>query len=419
MVMSPASETTYSKFVCDCGELFRSACAEEPFYKKHNGKRYCVFHFPVDGKSEDFKVALHRKLKSKDFNFRGVWFPDDPEFFDFEFGADAHFIGANFRAHVEFDRVTFSAGAYFNAATFGEGADFGQVAFNADANFTWATFGEAADFSYTDFSGEVDFTDTRFKAPVMFFGATFRDHVRFAGRGEERPIFSAALVDLQFARIDKPDHFSFHTLKASPCWFVNIDSREFQFYNVEWKWRTVKEEIRTLEEMDVSSPLRMLSIACRNLAVNAEENHRYEEASKFRYMAMDSRRLEHWGGFDFRRLGWWYWLASGYGERVVRALGVLIGILLLSAILYTQVGFTRWEPRLATESEAAAAKRDETGAPLKLSRALTYSAAVMTLQKPEPRPATTAAKTIVLLETILGPVQAALLALAIRRKFMR
>ena len=43
----------------------------------------------------------------------------------------------------------------------------------------------------------------------------------------------------------------------------------------------------------------------------------------------------------------------------------------------------------------------------------------MTLQKPEPLPANKRAKTLVLLETVLGPVQAALLALAIRRKFMR
>ena len=56
---------------------------------------------------------------------------------------------------------------------------------------------------------------------------------------------------------------------------------------------------------------------------------------------------------------------------------------------------------------------------LPFDRAFTYSAAVMTLQRPEPRPATTAAQRVVLLETILGPVQAALLALAIRRKFMR
>ncbi len=105
-------------------------------------------------------------------------------------------------------------------------------------------------------------------------------------------------------------------------------------------------------------------------------------------------------------------------ERMLRALVVLLGILFLFALLYHQVGFVRWEPRLASEPDAVAAKRDKVGAPLECGRALAYSAGVMMLQKPEPRPATPAAQFFVILETILGPVQAALLALAIRRKFM-
>lgn len=164
---------------------------------------------------------------------------------------------------------------------------------------------------------------------------------------------------------------------------------------------------------------QLLAITFRHLAVNAEENHRYEDASRFRYMAMDLPRRERWRGLAFWKLSWWYWLASGFGERVFRAFLVLLGVLLLSAVLYTYVGFARWEPKLASESDVASANRDGVGAPLKFTRALTYSAAVMTFQKPEPRPATIAAQTVVLLETILGPVQAALLALAIRRKFMR
>lgn len=114
-----------------------------------------------------------------------------------------------------------------------------------------------------------------------------------------------------------------------------------------------------------------------------------------------------------------YWFASGYGERAFRASIVLIDLLLLFAALCSKVGFVRWEPKVASENDIVSAKRDEVGAPLTFGRALTYSAAVMTLQKPEPRPASTAAQTVVLLETILGPVQAALFALAIRRKFMR
>lgn len=200
---------------------------------------------------------------------------------------------------------------------------------------------------------------------------------------------------------------------------MNIDARRFDFTNVDWGRLPLKREISGLEESNISSPHRLLAIACRHLAVNAEENHRYEEASKFRYLAMEARRREAWHGFAPWRLGWWYWLASGYGERALRAFVVLLGIWLVAGLLYTRIGFARWEPKLASETDVAIAKRDDVGASLKFSRALTYSVGVMTFQKPEPRPATTAAQTVVLLETILGPVQAALLALAIRRKFMR
>ena len=192
-----------------------------------------------------------------------------------------------------------------------------------------------------------------------------------------------------------------------------------------WDWRNIHEEIECLKSRGVSleatalKPHRFLAIACRHLAVNAEENHRYEEASKFRYKAMDARRLESWHGFAFWKLSWWYWLASGYGERIWQAFGILLAIWFVAGLLYTRVGFARWEPKFASEADVTISKRDDVGAPVSFKRALTYSLGVLTLQKPEPRPATTAAQTVVLLETILGPVQAALLALAIRRKFMR
>src|SRR5205085_5399990 len=146
-----------------------------------------------------------------------------------------------------------------------------------------------------------------------------------------------------------------------------------------WNWHNIK-EIKSLEKPFVLSAHkhRLLEIACRNLAVNAEENNRYEEASRFRYMAMEARRLEKWRGFAFWTLGWWYWLASGYGERVWLAFAWLIGIWLLSAMFYVGLGFPNRE----------------------LSSALLYSAGVMTLKKPEPRPATNAAQSLVMLETI-------------------
>jgi hypothetical protein len=428
MSASPTSELE-SDFVCDCEEWVRSACAGEPFYREHEGKRYCVLHYPGNEKSADFQAALQRKLANEDFDFCGVWFPDELSFNGFEFSVEANFRFATFSARADFNYATFkaavdfssaifSAEAEFVSATFSGRAGFCSVAFNADTYFMVATFIANADFTLAKFSARADFRFATFNDETLFESATFSDYVTFSG--SDIQVFPAiSSLSLQFARIEKPDHVSFHTLDLHPHWFINIDARKFGFTNVSWRGLNINEEIGGLEKNHVSSPHRLLAIACRHLAVNAEENHRYEEASKFRYMAMEARRLESWRGFAPWRLSWWYWLASGYGERVWRAFFVLLGILLLSALLYNHVGFARWEPKLASESDIAVAKRDEVGAPLRFSRALTYSAAVMTFQKPEPRPATTAAQTVVLLETILGPVQAALLALAIRRKFMR
>lgn len=562
----------------------RSACAGEQFYQEHEGKRYCVLHFPGKEKSADFKKALQRKLENKDLYFRDVWFPDPLSFSNFGFGAKANFDGATFNADVDFSHATFSAEADFGSTTFSAEANFSHIAFSMEANFVFTTFSAEADFSSATFNAKADFLEAGFRAETSFreatfsqkarfegatfsakadfsraaisakadfegatfsgeadfgsatfsgeadfgsatfsekahferatfsakadfgsatfsaeadfgsatfnveanfgsatfgakgvfssatfsantnfadatfsgeadfhsgtFGAkayfaaatfcgnaqfsfctlngetdfsfvTFRDYVKFAGNKTTIVFSGTSSLDLQFARIEKPDHLSFHTLSLRPHWFVNIDARKFEFINVKWPVSTAQ-EIKDLKSgYPYSAVHRLLAIAFRQLAVNAEDNHRYEEASRFRYMAMDVRRRERWRGLVFWRLDWWYWLASGYGERVLQAFLVLLGILVLCAFVYNHVGFARWEPKLASEADVTVAKRDDIGAPLKFIRAVTYSAQVMTLQKPDPRPATTAAQTVVLLETILGPVQAALLALAIRRKFMR
>lgn len=420
MASSRTSETTLDfGFVCDCGDWARSACSEEPFFQEHEGKKYCVLHFPSDNKTAAFEEAFQRKTNKQDFNFRRVWFPENAEFMEFEFTAEADFTYAIFNASAEFYKAIFRRGAYFNGAVFKQGSNFCQAIFDAGANFQEAVFLDDMEFSFAEFNGEVSFERTIFDGVAAFFEATFKDHVRFAGHENARLFSDSSSLNLQFVRIEEPEHFSFHTVTASPSWFVDVDARHFEFTDVRWNWRSIEQEVTSIRATGAASPYSVLETAYRRLAVNAEENHYYADASEFRYRAMNTKRVKHWRGFDFRRLSWWYWLASGYGERIARAAVVLLGILVLCAALYTRVGFVRWEPKVSNGNEAATAQQDETGAPLKLTRALTYSAAVMTFQRPEPRPATTAAQTIVLFETILGPVQAALLALAIRRKFMR
>ena len=101
----------------------------------------------------------------------------------------------------------------------------------------------------------------------------------------------------------------------------------------------------------------------------------------------------------FWSLDWWYLMSSGFGERVGQAFSVLLAVWLLSAALYTQVRFVRWEAKPTTPLEAAQ-PADTKGAPLHpFDKALTYSFGVMTLQKPDPRPASRAAQFVAGLET--------------------
>ncbi|MGA9995906.1 MAG: hypothetical protein WBP93_10855 [Pyrinomonadaceae bacterium] len=545
MSSSPTSEAVSdSAFVCDCGEWARYACVREPFYKDHEGKRYCVLHYPGEEKSADFKEAFQRKIENKDFNFRGVLFPDKVSFIKFEFDRDVDFSSAIFNAGLHFNFATFSARVYFHSATFREvasfnsaifqkvasfseatfgekadfsfaafikGADFISTAFNKEAffsdaafgaeagsgaqayfsgfsvsaNFRSATFGAKADFTFAKFEG-ADFGNTTFSAEAHFsrsifdakadvsakadfisatfgsnayfndaafrgeayfvsatfikranfvsatfslmayfndaafsakadfsfatFGeradfrsATFRDYFTLAGNKDSWVFIGRASLDLQFARIERPDLVSLHTLTLRPHWFVNVDARKFDFTNVDWDWRGINEGIEHLKRELPSSPHRLLTIACRNLAVNAEENHRYEEASRFRYIAMDLRRLEEeeTPNITFWKRDWLhrlYWLLSGYGENIHRASWLLMGIWIAFSLAYLLTRHIHWHD---------------------FSNAFTYSLGVMTLQKPDPKPSGILTPALVTLETIIGPLQAALLALAIRRKFMR
>ncbi|HEX3146356.1 MAG TPA: pentapeptide repeat-containing protein [Pyrinomonadaceae bacterium] len=450
---------TASTFLCDCDAGMRSVCAGLPLYKELQGKRYCVLHYPDAEKSQEFEAAFQQKLANKIFDFRGVWFPDDLSLNNFQFTAETNFSQAIFNRAVHFMEATFSGDTDFSEASFLGDADFRSAGFSASADFNTAKFSGRADFERATFSALVYFTASAFDAGVNFKAvtfnaavdfraavftsaadfsfATFTDTVQFPA---DVPAGHKTAFDFKFANIKSPESFSFPPGVLRPHWFININLRKFDLTNVEWE-SNPSEEVKSLERQraempEGSSPSRLLSDLYRRLALSAEENHHYQDASLFRYGSMDARRKHGRAAARFWRadpLHWIYWATSGYGERVLRAFFWLIAIWLISAFLYTIVKF---EPKAANVTHPESAATDESKSPkatnpespktevrvenppLPLRQALIYSVGVMTLQKPDPRPATGLGQTFVLLETVLGPVQAALLALAIRRKFM-
>ncbi|PYS78287.1 MAG: hypothetical protein DMF66_06935 [Acidobacteria bacterium] len=141
---------------------------------------------------------------------------------------------------------------YFNSAMFSAEVSFNLTKFNARVSFDSATF-----------NADVSFSITKFNSEAIFYSATFKDYVRFAGNRENHVFGDNSSLDLQFARIEKPDRLSFHTVKIRPHWFVNVDARKFEFINVRVNWRSisVEQEIKNIGEEDVLSAHRLLARA--------------------------------------------------------------------------------------------------------------------------------------------------------------
>ncbi len=468
---------------------------------ENNGDFYCILHCPRINKDiEKFKEIFDERIKNKESDYRSVFFPNTIEFNHFTFDFPLNFQYAVFAGRVFLHKMALS-NAYFRYALFNSEvffnttgvsgfADFfgaifeGEVKFincyfkestfqyakfNEETKFTYSRFEKETDFSYTEFKAEANFWLATFESSVNFESAKFYEsakvsfgNVSFNGRCNFKKVLfegyvsfegsqlnevfkgDSVLLDLQKAQLEKPERISFHTVRLNPSWFINVDPRKFIFTDIKWDSQRVKSEVSNINEKffehKIFNTHRLLTISYRQLAVNAEENNRFEEASNFRKMAFEVERLERkenrktWLNklkasfnsdiycssffsniriatkkcwftiktFPSDLLHFLYRIFSGYGERWFRAFCWLIAIWLFLAFLYAtpicnfiekeKYGFSYW---------------------------IGYSLNVITLQRPEPKAANSFTMIILGLEVLFAPLQAALLILAVRRKFMR
>ncbi len=395
-----------------------------------------------------------------DVDFSSVSFFGLANFSETTFCADAYFVSSTFSDETDFTEARFLTGAFFPSATFLSDTYFGMATFLGEASFTSVTFSSeinfknsqfgkfgSADFGMSTFAGDTFFDRTRFKNWVSFNSVIFGEdsdvffrRAFFAGSADFAYCTAEGYIrfsrlrqgkqnvfDFQEAAFEKANRVSFHTVDLFPNWFVNVDSRKFIFTDVKWKnlyWnhqlrnKNIQRELQNLEDRGIKDQKRRLfSIATRQLAVNAEENNLYEDAAKFRYISMETRRLEDTKRTRISRLlTWLYKWTSSYGEGWSWAAGVLIGILFLFTLFYNSP-FATFERKNDKSTIAAVSSYDPT-VEMNNLEGLVYSFNVA-LQNPDPKPFDAQTKLFVIFERILAPLQAALLALAIRRKFMR
>ena len=243
------------------------------------------------------------------------------------------------------------------------------------------------------------------------------------------------MLVLQNARIDDPKKISFHTVRLEPSWFINTNATGFVFSDCEWRYAdgkrlSVKTELENLKKRGFENPNALLMYACWHLADNYEESKSFRKASLFRQMANESRRLETSWYLQPFTLRWWYYLSSRYGESLVKAMIVLLLlILVIFPIIYTQINFQTCskDRPIATSLTVCESKDEEirknctcSTDQITFTDAIVQSLTTATLQNVEYRkPLTVWGELWIILEKIFAPLQAALLALAIRRKFMR
>jgi uncharacterized protein YjbI with pentapeptide repeats len=354
-------------------------------------------------------------------DFTDVTFNKAADFSKATFSKAAYFVSDNFSGAANFSHATFSEVAHFPVATFSKRADFGGATFNEEGNFSSATFNDVANFSGV-FLSEANFPDAIFSKQADFRGATFKESAVFRGSGT----LPQTLFAFWNVTSEKPERISFHTTHLRPCFFIDVDTQKFDFSDVEWfklpsgDKVSLEEEIRVLENSDIErlQSLRKLTKACTKLMKNAEDNDEYPLANEFHFWSIDAGRKADWGFFKnlagrdllnretwlsmvrhFGLITFLYWALSGYGERAARAFWVLVGICAAFAALYMVFG----PPKLQH-----------------LGQAVVYSLGAVARVNLEPRPTAPGLfQLLVIVEGLLGPLQIALLALAIRRKVMR
>jgi hypothetical protein len=371
-----------------------------------------------------FEGAIEKKLKDKDFDFRGVYFPGSQSFASFlpngTFKGEANFAGAIFEGETNFTGAIFEGAANFTGAIFKRAANFFEV-----------TFKDTACFFATTFEGAALFWRAKFEGDAYFPGAKFLKRTGFSARKNYTAFNPDCEVNFDYVEIEKPELFAFRSLTLRTSWllYVQFELEKLYFHNVIWQdtqgrpRRSLRDEAKRLGKREVRSPVppfdiwtdriqkpyRLLETKYGELYKNYEEKRDYPLANDFHYLSMEAKRMANreQGRTRLEPIATLYWVLSGYGDRPGRAFLVLVGMGVLFAILYVMVAGSIEHVGQAFLYSMAAMVR-LTGVPA-------MAPLTKLLQPPEPG----LFQLLVTAEGILGPLQIALLALAVRRRVMR
>ncbi len=353
------------------------------------GKEYCLFHAPVGAKGKD-KNTLSKKLTSLLFNvttkkcdLSGIIIEDNLElenmklpsinffrakfygkinFFKTTFEASTTFEGAEFFEYISFfhasfkgemnftnatfhDRVIFNDASFYNLAnyfetTFSKNASFIKTVFHKSADFTWAQFYGNADFLRASFKSYSDFYNSAFFKQCIFTEAEFADLVFFYNKLDEGNIFNDRTF---FDKLRLKGNIIFDHVNLNKMTLLDTDLKKIDFITCNWvtekKQKVLFDEklllVRDSKETQQAylDRIERVESLYRQLKQKCKDEHDEREASNWHYREKEMKRKQgRLFGYNPFSLLVWYWLSSGYAERPIRAAIFLIGLFVVFAL---------------------------------------------------------------------------------------
>ncbi len=376
-------------------------CDEPPW--EHDPEGLCILHSLKPDKDKNaFDQALKNRLTREEYNFREIFFP-----------GPASFTKQKFKKPVSFRGTHFGGWADFREAEFTDAVDFSYARFSQAALFEKARFEGQCLYKGAEIAGEADFCGAFFGGPVIF-----QQINEARGVPRARP-FNAFFQNLNFG---PKSSFCFQDLSLDQASFLGTDLTRIQFHNVRWhsfRGRQVVYDEILLNRKTEPHLIRLRSgeqvLNYETLCAKIEELYRYlklnyehagdqKQAGDFHYGEMEMHRRAHpwrrWFPFSWYNL---YWALSGYGERPLRALGSLVGVVAGLALSLQWLGLKTAEGHWANFAES-----------------LVYVLEHTSLIRPEwPKPVNEGGHILAALSHFLILGQAALFVLAIRNRLGR
>jgi uncharacterized protein YjbI with pentapeptide repeats len=468
------SEAVFSRYACFIGAKFSGPVdfSQAKFTKDANFAQArflqtafcnavfagaCTFAAVRFGHRVDFgKVTMKKKADFRDSRFEGeVSFGDatlhSAVFSESEFLGRAWFGGASILEGADFQTVHFHSDAdFFDAKLFGrcrftygryEGdssfsgtllgdSDFSCSEFRAFANFYKTVFTGQASFNLTKFQ-DVRFDSARFDEGAEFESATFTGSAEFQNASFGFSSAHAGIADFTNARFESPNKVWLTQVNRGPApglrvRFVNCDVERIHLEDVRWHRRAGRMVLQDELDIDLGYKERLgqrcespghelVAIAYRQLIDNFDKVRSLDLAEDCYCGAMDMTRRNLGVPLVSRCVLAVYKVLSSYGSSYARALLVLVLFVLAFASVFS-APWTGLRPARDNPANVRMADSFLRRYPAGLIHALevaTFQRDTMYGLPARPGRLATIAEQVVI------PIQAGLLALALRRRFRR